>query len=119
MKEKNNSKNTIGRYAAVALLGAVVILNGQQAEGKLLEPEQALEKYQDLLFAPAADLEWFQDAHFGVFMHWGPSSLEGCEISWGRQGSRGSDGYAESGIPEETYNNLYKQFIPVNFDADA
>jgi alpha-L-fucosidase len=54
-------------------------------------------------------LEWWKDARFGMFIHWGPVSLKGTEISW----SRGKE------IPVEEYDALYKQFNPVKFDADA
>ena len=54
-------------------------------------------------------LEWWKDARFGMFIHWGPVSLKGTEIGW----SRGKE------IPVDEYDNLYKQFNPVNFDADA
>jgi alpha-L-fucosidase len=54
-------------------------------------------------------LEWWQDARFGMFIHWGPVSLKGTEISWSRGGS---------GIPIEEYDALYKQFNPVNYNAD-
>ena len=50
----------------------------------------------------------WQDARFGMFIHWGPVSLKGTEIGW----SRGRE------IPLEEYDNLYKQFNPVNFNAD-
>ncbi len=53
----------------------------------------------------------FQDARFGMFIHWGPVSLKGAEMSW----SRGSKLY---NITVEEYDNLYKQFNPVNFNAD-
>jgi alpha-L-fucosidase len=52
-------------------------------------------------------LEWWKDARFGLFIHWGPVSLKGTEISW----SRGKE------IPIEEYDALYKQFNPVNFNA--
>jgi alpha-L-fucosidase len=52
-------------------------------------------------------LEWWKDARFGMFIHWGPVSLKGTEISW----SRGRE------IPVEEYDALYKQFNPVNFNA--
>ena len=45
---------------------------------------------------------------FGMFIHWGPVSLKGTEIGW----SRGAP------IPIEEYDNLYKRFNPVKFDAD-
>ncbi len=53
-------------------------------------------------------LEWWKDARFGMFIHWGPVSLKGTEIGW----SRGAE------VPVEEYDNLYKQFNPVNFNAD-
>ena len=52
-------------------------------------------------------LEWWKDARFGMFIHWGPVSLKGTEIGW----SRGRE------IPVEEYDALYKQFNPVKFNA--
>jgi alpha-L-fucosidase len=52
-------------------------------------------------------LEWWKDARFGMFIHWGPVSLKGTEIGW----SRGKE------IPIVEYDALYKQFNPVNFNA--
>src|ERR1035437_9624602 len=51
--------------------------------------------------------EW-KDARFGMMITWGPVSLKGTEISW----SRGDE------IPVDVYDNLYKQFNPLNFNAD-
>lgn len=56
----------------------------------------------------AEKLEWWKDARFGMFIHWGPVSLKGTEIGW----SRGRE------IPVSEYDSLYLQFNPVNFDAD-
>jgi alpha-L-fucosidase len=53
-------------------------------------------------------LEEWKDARFGMFIHWGPVSLKGTEIGW----SRGKE------IPIDEYDALYKQFNPVNFNAD-
>jgi alpha-L-fucosidase len=53
-------------------------------------------------------LEWWKDARFGMFIHWGPVSLKGTEISWSRGGT---------GIPVDEYDALYKQFNPVKFNA--
>lgn len=50
----------------------------------------------------------FSDLKFGMFIHWGPVSLRGTEIGW----SRGRD------VPIEEYDNLYKEFNPVLFDAE-
>lgn len=53
-------------------------------------------------------MQWWQDARFGMFIHWNPVSLTGEEISF----SRGKE------TPQEVYDQLYKQFNPVEFDAD-
>jgi len=63
-------------------------------------------------------LQWWRDARFGLFIHWGPVSLKGTEIGWSRGGER--RGYRGHGtqVPVEVYDNLYKQFNPVRFNAD-
>ena len=61
-------------------------------------------------------MEWWRDARFGMFIHWGPVSLKGTEIGWSRGGERrGTGGTGE--IPVEVYDNLYKEFNPTEFDA--
>lgn len=62
-------------------------------------------------------LEWFQNAKFGLFIHWGPAALSGEEISWGMKG-RIEGGVQHQKVPREEYMNLYKQFNPQKFDAD-
>jgi alpha-L-fucosidase len=54
-------------------------------------------------------MDGFMDLRFGMFIHWGPVSLRGTEIGW----SRGTE------VPVEEYDNLYKEFDPVLFNADA
>lgn len=61
-------------------------------------------------------LQWWAEARFGLFIHWGPVSLKGTEISWSRANTnpkcpnRGA-------IPAAVYDNLYKQFNPAKFGA--
>jgi len=52
-------------------------------------------------------LQWWTDARFGMFIHWGPISLQGTEIGW----SRGAQ------LPAADYDKLYQQFNPTNFNA--
>jgi len=62
-------------------------------------------------------LQWWREARFGMFIHWGPVSLKGTEISWSRGGERrGIQGKGE--IPVEVYDNLYRQFDPTEFNAE-
>jgi len=52
-------------------------------------------------------MQWWADARFGMFIHWGPVSLKGTEIGW----SRGKQ------VPVEEYDRLYKCFNPKQFNA--
>jgi alpha-L-fucosidase len=52
-------------------------------------------------------LDWWQEARFGMFIHWGPVSLKGTEIGW----SRGRE------VPAEEYDRLYNSFNPKKFSA--
>ncbi|WP_254560102.1 alpha-L-fucosidase [Dyadobacter diqingensis] len=56
---------------------------------------------------PLSDrLKWWQDSKMGLFIHWGPVSLIGKEISWSRQ---------EYGTAK--YDSLYRRFNPTKFNA--
>lgn len=62
-----------------------------------------------LLPTPALSLKRWMGARYGAFLHWGPVTVSGQEISWTR----------EVNIPYLQYDNLYKQFNPIDFDAHA
>jgi alpha-L-fucosidase len=74
---------------------------------------------KDYLNAGEQDIQAWREMKFGLFIHWGPVSLKGTEIGWSRGGQRrGRKDRSTGSIPVEIYDNLYKQFIPVKFDAD-
>ncbi|MBI5852743.1 MAG: alpha-L-fucosidase [Planctomycetes bacterium] len=54
-------------------------------------------------------LQWWAEARFGLFVHWGPVSLAGTEIGW----SRGAQ------VPIAEYDQLHERFDPRQFDAAA
>jgi alpha-L-fucosidase len=64
---------------------------------------------QPVIKTPAKSVKKFMDKRFGMFIHWGPVALRGTEIGW----SRGEQ------VPANEYDNLYKEFNPVLFNADA
>ena len=64
------------------------------------------EAYPELKTNQKALKAW-QDLRFGMFIHWDPVSLRGQEIGW----SRGTS------IPISDYDNLYREFNPVLFNA--
>ena len=85
----------------------------------LLAASASLAQEADLPFLNAAPgaLDWWCEARFGLFVHWGPVSLRGTEIGWSRGGERrGTGGTGE--IPVEEYDSLYTEFDPTAFDAD-
>jgi len=66
-----------------------------------------------------ARMKWFRDAKFGMFLHWGPVSLSGKELGWGRDANRPWDVNKHGPRTDDPmYDNLYKQFNPVKFNAD-
>lgn len=76
--------------------------------------------------AQVADTTWFQDARFGMFIHFGLYSIP-AGVWDGRPVRRNNyaewiryqhDWPAPGGIPAEQYNALAKQFNPQEFDAD-
>jgi alpha-L-fucosidase len=67
-----------------------------------------------------ARMQWFRDAKFGMFIHWGPCTVGDREIGWGRNGNRPFDinrHGPRTGDPE--YDAYYQRFNPVQFDPDA
>jgi len=94
--------NRILPLLTTALLGLNANLNAQSAPA-------SPKPYPDRL-------QWWAEGRLGIFIHWGPVSLKGTEISWSRANSnpkcpnRGE-------IPVEVYDNLFRQFNPTNFDA--
>jgi alpha-L-fucosidase len=77
---------------------------------------------------PAERRAWFEDARFGLFMHWGLYSVLGG--SWNGRTlpdktlPQGNSWYAEwiqarLEIPDAEYRKLVHDFNPVRFDAEA
>jgi alpha-L-fucosidase len=85
---------------------------------KQVKPK-SIKESADFLRADKQDVKKWQEMKFGLFIHWGPVSLKGTEIGWSRGGERrGRNDKSTGSIPVEIYDNLYKQFNPVKFDAD-
>ena len=88
-----------------ALLIFQITLNSLLGQGNDLDKGQ-------VGYIPSAEnlqnREWFRDAHFGMFRHWGVSSVLGKEIGW-----------ALSGQNVDEYRRNIHKFDPVKFDAAA
>lgn len=61
-----------------------------------------------------APLDWFREAKFGMFIHWGPYSLASVEASWPIMVPEPK---LWGGITESEYVALPERFNPVHFDA--
>ncbi len=66
--------------------------------------------------AKPESLQSWRDARLGMFIHWGPVSITEKEISWSRANTNPKCPN-QGPTPADVYDNLYKQFNPVNFDA--
>jgi alpha-L-fucosidase len=63
-----------------------------------------------------ARMKWWREGRFGMFIHYGPVTLTGQEISWSRANSN-SNCPNNGPTPVEVYDNLYKRFNPTHFNA--
>ena len=108
----------------LALLMSVSCCDAQAVEipelpGPPRDYEEPTHTALDRMLATQESRQWHLDAKLGVSLHWGPVALTGAPMSWGRFGPRpGAGKAAASGIPVEDYDQLYRRFDPVAFDAD-
>ncbi|HUT35156.1 MAG TPA: alpha-L-fucosidase [Planctomycetota bacterium] len=90
--------------AAMALLGT----GRDRAAGAASDPWKAT----------AEAMQWWREARLGMFICWGPVSLKGVEIGWGRGKARPDQKQGGRGpVPAEVYDGLYKHWNPTLFDA--
>ena len=95
-------------FAVAVVLSLLPTLCAAQATGPATRPRDEW-------------MQWWRDAKFGLFIHWGPVSLigdKGKEISWSRVGHP-ADQQAGQTVPAEEYDQLYRRFNPTKFDAGA
>ena len=64
-----------------------------------------------------ARMAWWREARFGMFIHWGPVSLTGLEISWSRANTNPKCPN-KGPTPADVYDRLYQRFNPTGFDAN-
>ena len=62
-------------------------------------------------------MDWWREARFGMFIHWGLYAVPGGE--WGEGTDHGEWILTTAQIPVKKYEEFVPQFNPVNFDADA
>ena len=96
------------------VLAAALTLGARAASGSV--SAAAAELRRDTASERPARMQWFNQAKFGMFIHWGVYSQAGGE--W-----KGTTNHAEwlqltAKIPIAEYTELAKQFNPTRFNAD-
>ncbi len=66
-----------------------------------------------------ARMQWWRDAHFGLFIHWGLYAIPAGEWNGKKVGSGGEWILNQAHIPLADYEKLKSQFNPEKFDAKA
>ena len=91
------------------LIGLCVGLRATAAEVGAYASETAAQR--------DARMEWFREARFGLFIHWGVYSVPAGE--WKDQKGYGEWILEETKMPVSQYEGFAQQFNPVKFDAKA
>lgn len=60
----------------------------------------------------AVDGQWFDEARFGMFVHWGHSSQLGCDLSWPMAGGLQIGGMRSTAVPIDEYHSGADTFCP-------
>ncbi len=96
--------------AALALAGSALSeTEGERKSMSLIEDGKNREVADDRL-------EWFRDARFGMFVHFGLYSILGGE--WEGRADYGEHIQKQALIPGDEYVKLAARFDPVDFDAE-
>lgn len=110
---------------SIVILLVYFSLFGQEQE-KDIYPGLFLEEWQEMNQSQPKEetREWFQDAKFGMFIHWGLYSIpagvwKGKKIHEYRGPHLAEWIMYAAEIPREEYAQLANQFNPIKFDADA
>ena len=103
---------------AIFVLTGLMLINGNRciAETPTADNSFDLDTYKQ-------SVKQWQDLKYGLFVCWGPASIGGKGIGWVRNAPRAGNPNPwyppkENLIDGEVYDNLYKTFNPVDFDAD-
>jgi alpha-L-fucosidase len=119
-------KRTFAAFAAFAFLAVrqPLALSPQpfveSPEPLALSPEP----FVDQAAAPRVDaakekrLEWFREAKYGLFIHWGLYALPAGEWNGKRSPGLGEWVMLRSAVPVKEYEKLASRFNPVKFNAD-
>ncbi len=110
------------KFSVLVLICTIpMVLHAQ--EKSVPDEFQLYEKDTSILIQSAGEeaSEQWKDERFGMFIHWGPISQMGKQLSHSRNSPShrpGGKPYKVAKIEPEVYDIQYKTFDPVNFDPD-
>ncbi len=90
-------------------LALAAIVSAMTAANSFAQPDPAAQRDHRM--------DWWRDARFGMFIHWGLYSVPAGE--WNGQTRHAEWIRTTAQIPLDTYDRFREQFNPVKFDADA
>ncbi|MCP5543803.1 MAG: alpha-L-fucosidase [Akkermansiaceae bacterium] len=67
--------------------------------------------------ASEEDLEWFRDAKYGMFIHFGLSTHNNAELSWGTCRTRKAPDVGRGPVADEIWTKWPEEFVFENFNA--
>ena len=86
------------------------------AEGFLVQPFSKTE-WEASNFAPDKDLRWFRDAKYGMFIHFGLSTHNNADLSWGVCQTRKAPDQGQGPVPDADWQRWPEEFKFERFDA--
>ncbi len=109
-------EHVMKKLIAIITITALVIITNSMAETASAKTPLQTKSRTEVV-------QQWQDLKYGLFVHWGPCSVAGVEIGWGRNAPRSGNPNSwyppkDKMVDGDVYDNLYKEFNPVDFDAD-
>jgi alpha-L-fucosidase len=118
MKKKTIPQKINQLIVATTLMGGSILY----AEDDNFEIQEfKVDKSIKLPTAPEKAREAWKNNRFGMFIHWGPISQMGKQLSHSRNSPshhKGGKPYKKATIQPEVYDAQYKTFNPVKFDPE-
>src|SRR3954447_23064651 len=97
------------RSLLVLVIGASVMAHGAAQSTPQARPFDAAREKR---------LEWFREAKYGLFIHWGLYAIPAGEWNGKRSLGLGEWVMLRSQVPVKEYEKLATRFNPVKFNAD-
>ena len=106
--------------ASICAFGATAVMLQAQTNKDQIADLSQVPQIHETTDQRDARMQWFRDAKFGMFIHWGPCTVGDREIGWGRHANRPWD-INQHGprTSDPDYDNYYKRFNPVKYDAEG